>query len=283
MRDVEVADVEAQTVDIDFPATGIAGVVVDEATGSARSARASVSARPEGRGSRRAGSDDRRRRPVHPRLAPGEFTLQRHRRRVRGGDDVRSPSATTAPPTSGSPCRAAAPSGAGSWTPRAGPVAGVQGMALRSGHPDAGTSIHSALRRAVRVPRPWTAGAYVLSGGSALAGFGSVADVSPGGEDVGPRLRPGRPHPRAGAGVDGAPVAERLRPRPPRGRRAVRVHCGSAARTRRGRNDRDRRARGSGRDRSAQGAAGRRRARWRAPGEAAEIEVVLAEPVPPPS
>jgi large repetitive protein len=207
VRTIEVADAESQTVDIDFPASGIAGTVVDEVTG-APVARAGLSARPAepsspAGGHTLAGADGR----FSLDLAPGEFTLL-----VSADGYAAETMSITVGDTPTTDLGFALSRGlvlrGRVVDDRGRPAAGVS-VALRRGHPDAGASTRSGIdgRFEFSAVEP---GTYVLSGGSALAGYGSVRDVSPGREEVVLTLRPGGRIRARARGVDGAPIAGAL-------------------------------------------------------------------------
>ena len=278
IRAIEVADVDAQTVDIDFPATGDRRRRRGRGHRRARGAGRSRRPRGEGGGSLRRADDHRRGRPLHPgpraRRVRAERQARRLRERDHGNHGRRSGDRRC-------PHRALArrrPPRPGGRRPRAPGCRRAVGAAARSPRR---RHVHPLdVRRAVRVPR--RGGRHVRAERRVRPRrFRKRARrvARPGGS--GAHAAPRRPHPRAGASGGWRPDRGRVLPGPPRGRRAIRVHRRGPVR--RGRNARARRAGGRDPAGGAQGAAVGTARVAVAAGETAEIEVVLAEPVPPPS
>ena len=204
-RVIEVADVDAQTVDIDFPATGISGLVVDEKT-EAPIARAHLSARPAGEGSPPGGattaSADGR---FTFDLAPGDFTVL-----VAADGYATKATPVTVGEGPSDELRIALSHGLalrGTVVDDRGRPAGGQLVSARTDHADAGGTTRTSLDGRFEFSS-LDAGAYTVSVGSALAGYGSARDVRPGEDDVVITLHPGGKVRLRARGADGAPIAE---------------------------------------------------------------------------
>jgi hypothetical protein len=206
VRAIEVADVESQTADLDFPAGGISGIVVDDET-EAPIARASVFAttiEPGGLGGGHAtaGADGR----FSLDVDPGEFRL-----RASAEGYATDGVAVTVGESPVSDVRLALTRGArlrGKVVGiHGGPAPGVWVMVREETDEGMGASGESSsLDGRFEFPslRP---GRYSLSGGSPLSGYGMLTGVSPGDADVVLRLSPGG---RIRVGVkaaDGSPLA----------------------------------------------------------------------------
>lgn len=189
IRMVEIADADTQTVDLDFPAGGISGIVVDEQT-DAPIARASVfsqPAKPGGPGGGMATSAADGRFAID--ADAGEFVV-RARAEGYAADSVTvtvsdSPASDVRIRLSrGAPLRGKV------LDARGRPAAGVAVLARPDdevgGTVSADSSADGMFEFSALKP-----GTYTLAAGSGLAGFGMLSGVAPGTEGVLLRLSPG--------------------------------------------------------------------------------------------
>jgi protocatechuate 3,4-dioxygenase beta subunit len=204
-RTVEIADVEAQTVDLDYPAGGLSGTVVDAET-DAPVANASVSASRDRRGGPPSGGHART-------TADGRFSID-----VEPGDiSVRAMAEGYAPETvtvtvgeaASSEVRVALSRGArirGRILDHRGrPAPGVWVTAREEVEAGLATSAVSSVDGGFEFSavRP---GAYTLAGGSPLSGFGVATGVAAGSDDARLRLRLGGKLRVVARGPDDAPI-----------------------------------------------------------------------------
>jgi hypothetical protein len=204
-REIEVADVESQTVDLDFPAGGVAGIVVDAET-EAPIARASVRAMPvqqgvPGGGHATTGVDGRFTLDVDP----GEFGLHVSAEGY-ASDGVK----VTVGESSVADVRVPLSRGArlrGKVVDRQGrPAAGVSVIAREEADEMMAASAESTLDGTFELTS-LRAGSYAITARSSVGGFGVLTGISPGADDVVLRLQPiGRIRVRV-KGADESPIA----------------------------------------------------------------------------